>query len=373
MKTIFFTGFMVLLWGINLLNGTGLGQAYHTTEYARIAALLVGCWLLYRDSQKRRGWRMPARYFFVLLPLLTVFILVSLFNGEGLVGLEYMWAFLVVFILSHTRPDRSTMYLVGIAYAVLGLAILVIFNYMDALKGWNSNAIAMIGLFSYLVFTVPFYGVRDKKSIFMLLAVGLVYTVLIWPINSRSCILAIVLAWLVVFNVLPLERIFRSPAMLFLALLVPLVIAVIGSLVALNADVTILNTWSLAEVGKPFFNGRDELWLDAFRTLDQHFLLGTGNVAGQSYHHNSAADCLASYGVVGYTLWIMLFHVILREALPYRRDICVGGALAAFLIIFWQQSVERGMLAPAPSLIPYVILGLLLARVRAVKEQECES
>lgn len=371
MKTIFFTGFMVVLWAVNLLNGTGLGQAYHTTEYARVAALLVGCWLLYRDNQKRRGWHMPARYFFVLLPLLTVFILVSLFNNAGWVGLEYMWVFLVVFILSHTRPDRSTLYLVGIAYAVLGLAILVIFNYFSVLKGWNSNSIAMIGLFSYMVFTIPFYGVRDKKSVFMLLLVGLVYTVLLWPINSRSCIMAIALAWLVVFHVLPLEKIFRSPVMLFLALQIPLVIAIIGSQVALHGDVTLLNTWSLEEVGKPFFNGRDELWLDAFRTLDKNFLFGTGDIEGQSYHHNSAVDCLAAYGVVGYALWITLFHTILKEALPYRRDICVGGALAAFLVIFWQQSVERGMLAAGPNLIPYVILGLLLARTRAVKEQEC--
>ena len=76
-----------------------------------------------------------------------------------------------------------------------------------------------------------------------------------------------------------------------------------------------------------------------------------------------------SYGVLGYFLWIKLIHVILKEALPYRRDICAGGALAAFLLILWQQSTERGLFASDPNLIPYVILGLLLARVRSLKEE----
>ena len=74
-------------------------------------------------------------------------------------------------------------------------------------------------------------------------------------------------------------------------------------------------------------------------------------------------------GVLGYFLWIKLFHVILKEALPYRRDICAGGALSVFLLILWQQSVERGLFTSGPNLIPYVILGLLMARVRALKEQ----
>ena len=369
MNTIVYTGFLALLWVIALFNGTGLGAAYHTTEYARIAALVVSCYLLYKDSCKRRSYFVPLRYFAVVAPLLVVFILVAQFNGKGWMAFDYLWVFLVVYTLSHTRPERETLYLVGIAYAVLGFVILFVYNFMSILSGWNDNSIAMIGLFSYMVFTIPFYGVRDKKSVIMLLLVGTVYSVLIWPTGSRSCILAIVLSWLIVFHILPLEKIFSSSGRLFLALQVPLVIALIGAFIAQNADVTVLERWSLSELGKPFFNGRDRMWLSAFRNLEDQFLLGTGNIAGNSYHHNCAVDCLASYGVVGYFLWIKLIHTVLKEALPYRRDICVGGALSAFILIFFQQSVERSLFSTAPNLIPYVILGLLLARVRVLKEQ----
>ena len=372
MKAILYTGFLVLLWVINLLNGTGLGEAYHTTEFARIAALVISLILLYRDTYRRRGCYVPLRYFLVGLPLLTLFILVSQFGGYDWISLDYLWVFLVVYILSHTRPNRQTLYLVGIAYAVLGLAILYIFNYMDALNGWNKNSIAMIGLFSYLVFTIPFYGIQDWKSVFMLLLVGTAFTALIWPTDSRSCIIGIVFSWLVVLRILPLEKIWGSKSMLLLALQVPLIVAMGGCLVAMNADVAVLDTWSMAELGKPFFNGRDTVWLDAFRELGDHFLLGTGFINSGLYH-NSAVACLSAYGVAGYILWIMLFHVILKEALPYRRNICAGGALSAFLIIFWQQSVELGIFSAAPNLIPYIILGIMLGRVKGLKEEACQK
>lgn len=366
MKAILYTGGMILLWGINLLNGTGLGAAYHSTEYARIAALVVALFLFCRDAYRKRGWYAPRRYLRIMLPMIAVFIAASLFYGYKWVSLDYLWVYLIVYILSHFAPDRKSLYLVGIAYAVLGLAILYIFDYMDALDGWNPNSIAMIGLFSYLVFAIPFYGARDKQSVFMLILIGFCYIFLIWPTNSRSCIVAIIFAILVVFRILPLDRVFVTPRRVFLVLQVPLLIAILGCVIALTTDVNALNAWSLEELSKPFFNGRDQAWLRAFKDIGDHLLFGTGYVDSGLYH-NSAVACLIAYGAIGYLLWILSFHTILRDALPNRTDICVGGALATFLVIFWQQSVELGMFASSPNLIPYVILGIMLGRVRELK------
>ena len=94
----------------------------------------------------------------------------------------------------------------GAAYAVLGAAILFIFNYMDALSGWNANDIAMIGLFSFLTFIIPYFGARDKQSVFMLITVGVVYCVLLWPTDSRSCIIAIAASLPLIFRILPADR-----------------------------------------------------------------------------------------------------------------------------------------------------------------------
>lgn len=368
MRAILYTIGMVLLWVINLLNGTGLGAAYHTTEYARIAALVIALALFIRDGHNRQGWYSPVRYFRILFPMALVFIMVSWLRGYGLVSLDYLWVFLVTYILSHTRPDRKILYMVGIAYAVLGLAILFIFNYMDALNGWNPNTIAMIGLFSYLVFAIPFYGARDRQSVITLTLVGGAYVFLIWPTESRSCIIAIVIALLIIFRVVPFEKIFRSSKGVTIALHVPLMVALFGCLLAATADMEVLNTWSLDEFGKTLFSGRDETWLAALSQIAKRLLFGSGYVDSGTYH-NSAIACLIAYGIVGYGLWISLFHVILKEALPRRKDICIAGALTAFFVIFWQQSVELGLFSVSPNLIPYIVLGLLLGRVRAMKEQ----
>ena len=186
MNSVIYTGFMLFLWAVNLLNGTGLGAAYRTTEYARILIALIALLFLLDKVRKEGGCYIRKCYFFVLLPLVLIFVAVSMRYRHGWMGLDYLWVFLVVFILYNTHPTTDTLRLVGIAYAVLGLAILLIYQYTDALKGWNPNSIAMIGLFSFLIFIIPYYGIRDFRSFVMLSLIGYAYCFLIWPTESHS-------------------------------------------------------------------------------------------------------------------------------------------------------------------------------------------
>lgn len=366
MHTFFYTCGMVLLWLINLLNGTGIGNAYRTTEYARLITFAIIAFLMILRASRNGQWRAVKRYFYVLLPMTLLFIAMPLIDGHGWIGLNCLWVFLVTYLLSQTRPDRKTLIWVGAAYAVLGLAILFIFNYMDALDGWNENTIAMIGLFSYLVFIIPYYGAHDWKSRIMLALVGAAYVVLIWPTDSRSCSIAIVIALLLVFRIIPAEKTLNSRKKIFWALQIPLIIALLGCLIALTADVEALNNWSLDKLGKTFFNGRDQIWLDSFKALLKTPLFGTGRIISGLYH-NSAVACLAAYGIIGYSLWVGLFYVIFKDSLPFRKDVCIMGATIAFFVIFWQQSVELGLFSASPNLIPYIVLGLMLGRIQTIK------
>lgn len=372
MNSILYTGGMVLLWAIALLNGTGLGAAYHTTEYARILALVVAFLLFLWNMRTRRGRIVSLECFLTVFFMALLFFAASYLQGYDKVGLECLWVFLITYILSQTRPSRNDLYMVGISYAALGMAILYIFNFMTALSGWNPNSIAMIGLFSFMVFTIPFYGIRDVKSMILISLVGAAYVFLIWPTGSRSCSIAIVLDLLIVFRVIPLEKMLKSKAFMRLALHVPLIVALFGCMLAATADMGALNSWSIDEFGKTLFSGRETTWKEAFTTISDRLLFGTGYVDVGIYH-NSAVACLVAYGIVGYGLWTGLFAIIVKEALPWREDICIAGALSAFFVIFWQQSVELGMFAASPNLLPYAILGVLLARARTLKEIECQK
>ena len=41
MNSILYTTIMVILWIVNLFNGTGLGEAYQTTERARVIIYII--------------------------------------------------------------------------------------------------------------------------------------------------------------------------------------------------------------------------------------------------------------------------------------------------------------------------------------------
>lgn len=366
MNSIFYTIGMALLWAVNLLNGTGLGAAYRTTEYAQIVVLVVAMFCIMKRNRTEGGLFMEKRYFNTLVPMAVLFVLVSLLNGQRYLSLEYLWVFLVVYILSTAKPTVNALRLTGICYGVLGLAILWIYNYTDALKGWNPNTIAMTGFFSFLVFTIPFYGMREWRSVLMLPAVGAAYAFLIWPTDSRSCILAIVIALILVLGLIPARKMITSTAGVFLILLVPLFTAVIVCTISALGNVTWLGEWSEETFGKSLFNGRDTAWMQGFQQLMQTPFFGNGYIDSGVYH-NSAVACLAAYGVVGYYLWIRLFHTILMDGRNFVGDTCVAGGIVAFLVLFCQQAVELGIFAQNPNLIPYVILGIILGRVNYLR------
>lgn len=368
MDSVIYTGFMLFLWAVSLLNGTGLGAVYRTTEYARILLALIALLFLLHKVRKERGCYVQNRYFFVLLPLAIIFVAVSVFNDRGMMGIDYLWVFLVVFILYNAHPSTTTLKLVGIAYAVLGLAILFTYQYTNALKGWNPNSIAMIGLFSFLTFIIPYYGARDFRSFVMLSLVGCAYGFLIWPTESRSCIIAIIIALLLSFRILSVEKALTSSVGLFLSLLVPLMVAGFVAIASGSNSLAALDQLSQTHLGKPLFNGRDTTWIQGFQQLWRNPLFGSGYISSGIWH-NSALACLTAYGIAGYCLWIKLFHMLLKEAEPYVKDVCVIGCMTVFMVIYWQQSVELGFFAPNPNLIPYAMLGILLGRINALRSR----
>lgn len=369
MNALFYSGSMVVLWFINLLNGSGIGKAYKTTELASTVVLLIAIGCMAIQLWKDGDFLIPRKYFFTVLPMAVIFVTVSLLNNRMLAGLEGFWVYLLVYVLSKTKPTEHALRLTAIFHGALGLILLFIYDYMSVLSGWNANSIAIIGLFSFLIFVIPFFGVKDWRGIVTLPVVGAAYIFLILPTDSRSCSIVVILTLLLVLRVLPVKRILRSSAWLFTVLLVPLFVAIFVCLFSSFADISGLAQWSQETFGKELFSGRDTIWITGFQVLAQAPLFGSGLIAS-GYWHNSAIACLTAFGSVGYLIWIKLFHAIICEGRRYIYDACVAGSMTAFLMLSCQQSVELGIFAPDPSLLPYVMLGILLGRVNYLRSQK---
>jgi hypothetical protein len=135
-----------------------------------------------------------------------------------------------------------------------------------------------------------------------------------------------------------------------------------------------LDVWSYQQFNKPIFNGRDTIWEDGFQRLGNHILFGSGYLI-EGYWHNSAIACLTAYGLIGFGLWVNSIYYMIEKARVWIKDYIIEGCIVAFLVLYVQQSVELGLFAPNPNLIPYIMLGMMLGRIGYLKNQglECEE
>lgn len=152
-----------------------------------------------------------------------------------------------------------------------------------------------------------------------------------------------------------------------LLLLAPLLLAVVVVLIRSTPFAYKLNIWSLNNTQKPFFNGRDMIWLLGFREWLRNPLLGNGNFAGN--FHNSAVTLLVGSGAVGYCIYLGAIAKILNYASRFSDDTIVSGLILSYLTIWLHQSLELGLVAPQGNAIPFAILGLLLARTKTLERE----
>ena len=367
MNGILYTIMMVGLWIVNLFNGTGLGVSYQTTEKLRVIIFLL-CILIFAVGCKRGQRYVEKRDFIIFGCMSCLFIASSYFQGYAKMGFHYLSVFALIYILSKMEASAKAVKLTGLLYLVFGIAVLYIFDYGSIFAGWNPNTIGMIGLYSYLIFLIPFYN--SSKNVFskiFLIIVTFIYMCLIEPTDSRSCTWFAVIAILVVLSIIPQKVMVKPNKRYFWILLVPLLVAVVVVLFSKGNYMQTLDLWSIEKFQKPIFNGRDVLWDKGFQVLFQNFIFGRGSLDGN--WHNCLIGILTAYGVVGGLLWIMALNNLIKKGTNWLDDIIVPGCIISFFIMYIQQSVELGLVHESPNLLPYIVLGIMLGRVNFLKNK----
>ena len=369
METIIYIGILSLFWIVNLVNGTGLDLIYHITRYAKYIIILASVFKLLADRKTKCGIYVDRNDVFVFGGMSFVFFFSSEIHGNGTQALDYLWVFAIVYLLSSLPISDKVLTYTAWIYGAAGAAILYIYNYGTVLSGWNENSIAMIGMHSFLVFSIPYFKEGKIKSKVLLIVATVLFSALIQPTDSRSGILFLILGLVFALNLIPRTIIYGSSTRLVVMLLVPLFVAILVSLVSQSGYMGRLNVWSYEQFKKPIFNGRDILWRYGFSKLFSSFLIGIGSMSTANWH-NSAITCLVAFGSMGYILWICAFRNIIGKALNYLDDYLIQGCIVAFIVLYLQQSVELGIISASPSVIPYVMLGMMLGRVKYLGSYE---
>lgn len=370
MKTILVAIFSVLIWIVSLFQESGFGKSINIDEKAHWILIVISIIILIGKLVKNKDLSIRRSNFTIFLLILISFILFPYIFKKNTDGLGYLTAFLVCYIFSNLELNKSCIRIISFSYGILGIAFLAIYNYTTILKGWNSNSIAMIGFFSYAIFYIGF--MQDKKllSRLFILLVVVIYCSLLEVMNSRSSTIFTIISVLFVFNLFKPKKWFEKNKIVIVLLLVPLIIALIVCIVSNTELADSLNSWSRTNFRKPFFNGRDEIWQYGLKQLEKNALFGSG-VLGNGWH-NSAITCLTAYGIIGYVAWIALFKKIIDKGKGYFSDDYVCASLTAFFFIYCQQSLELGLIGTIPNFIPYLALGIMLGRIKYLKEQNNE-
>lgn len=355
---------MGFVWSVSLLFSSGIGVAYDVYTKASLCCLAYAFILICKT---------PSRELPTFGKVLSLCFFIAVFQFSGYLSsnkhtLDYLVAFVVIYICSQQTIHESTIKLSAIMYGTLGFSVLFIYNYASAFSGWNSNAIGMLALFSYAFFLcgMPTPGNKKGKVIFLLLF--FVYSILLAKCASRGAALFSLAMALCHLRYIKTELIISNKKRITLILLIPLLISIGTIFISKNCDMQSLNEWSYNNFNKPLFNGRDRLWIYGFTKLEEAPILGHGNLSMANWH-NSAITALVGYGILGYALWIAAFSVMLNKAIPYKNDYLVCITAVAFIIIYLQQSVELGFIAQQVFFIPYAILGLMLGRINTIKKQ----
>lgn len=351
--------FLVLCWILSLVNTSGWGMMMATPEKTNQLILALAALSLFRRS--KTVIRLDPLLIFGLIATLVAIPIYLTGEWEGL---DYFCALILVYVISRYKITASVIKPVCLAYAAGGLIILWIYLNGDILSGWNDNSISMVGLFSYLFFTIFLLLQNSRPKFIAWNIVTVIYLSYLYATNCRSGMVFSALAVACIIFRSRARKLLTHKFVDFLIINMPLIIAGIVIWIASTDYFQELNLWSLRNYNKLIFNGRDELWQYSFDLLAKSDYLGTGKFLIN--YHNSGVAAISVFGILGYLCWMCYFVSLLWQLRRYMRDPIVFGATLCFCLIFLQQSVDLGFIFSTSNLIPYVALGVACGRVNTI-------
>ena len=354
----------IALWFVSLLAGTGIGAVYGVYEKAMF--IVLSCYA-YQTVIKGQFKRINKSTVILLFILILQNLYTHLLHGNDFIG--YLEIYAIPILYSLMTVDEKQMRIIGLTYGIGGGVILLAANFTRIFSGWDGNSVSMICFFSYAVFIASMFDVKKKEHQQRINIYSCIYFILLWTLNSRSCILFSVFLLLCEIGIVPVRSQIKKNNMLGW-LLVPLIIAITVSIVSNPEFNASMNEWSVEHFGKSLYSGRDSLWVNGFEAWSKYPIFGTGSVAIR--WHNSAVSCLVGAGCVGYFIWIYAIHGMLVKACKYTNDNIIFGTVTAFLAVWLQQSFELGIISTHGNPVILVLLGLILARTNTLNKKKTQ-
>lgn len=363
-KQILLTGLGALISLLSLLAPSGIG--HNLQLYTYTAILVGGLFLLFPVGRTLGRGYARRREFFLTLGLVLVFLVWPASRNNFKQGLEYGWLLAFAYVFGQLSLSEDDVRGVAFGAGMMGFVVVVARVLLGIFGGWNNNNIAMAGFLGCAVFCAAPWRTWGMKIFQKVLLVMM--TLMVLQLDSRSCVTGCLILCVFAFGLVKPHIFVKKPWLRRLALVLPAIIAV-GVVLFQNSQMFAdLNSWSMEYFGKTIFNGRNTIWEYGFEKLFQNPWMGDAYIDG-GYWHNCAITTLEAFGIIGYALWVLYFENIMVDSRRWREDQVLPLCIAAFLTIMLQQSFELGLISTEGSMLPYLILGIMLGRMRHLKEK----
>ncbi len=365
LRRMYYIGLMSILAVFSLLNMSGFGDAYHSDIIIRCVVYVFALFTFFIVQSKSEKICNKKDIIFFMLVILC-FEGSSIINGFSGYGLQYLSFYICVYVVAMQEGKEEYMFYTSCIFAVFGTGLLSIIKFTSVLSRWNQNTLAILCFQSFLLFFAA-CNVSSLSRKVIYLSVSAINMILLAILDCRSSMLCLFL--ILLLDLIPnAKKILEKKYVLYAFVIAPLIIALFVVLLSNLPIADALNDWSIQHFQKTFFNGRDEIWSHGFTELAKKPLFGSGEIYS-GYWHNSAVACLFSYGIVGYVLYVIIFLKILNYTEGYLYDTTLSRCVLAFLVLNFQQGFENTLFVPNGMYLPYILLGLIIARTRYVKRK----
>ncbi len=229
----------------------------------------------------------------------------------------------------------------------------------------NPNLTGMFLLHSLLYCAIAFYRYRHW---FVRAVIVVLFLALFWLLKetgTRSAILALIgFGAFAIFNVVLKKDVRISPAMSFVLILAPLLIAFVYLGMAKSG---ILEKWfsSFSARGKNL-HSREAIWEYVLAYYERSPVIGAyydiSGGRGMSQMHNTHLDVLVSYGTVPFVLFILTMHAGVRKILDEARSEFGHMCIFAFYAVLLLGTFEAALVSGGVGLYVLSFGFLILAR-----------
>lgn len=351
---------IILTWLISFVGPSGWAGAHHLPEKINFLIILISTGLFLSNPKNKMYITNTLFFGLALTSVIIPYILSGKWDGA-----TYSISFLVVYIISCCKITAQVIRYSCYAIAGLGIFVLLIYTRGSLLSGWNDNAMAMVGLFSYLYFAIFLISKKGCTSFWIWNIVTIIYLLMLFKTDCRSGMLFSLITVLCIIFSNKSKYFLKKKNILIIILNLPVLISFLVIAISATPHFKELNTWSINNFGKQIFSEREILWEYAYDMLINNAYLGSGKFMFN--YHNSGVAALSVFGVFGYLLWIKFFYYNLTTLKYYISDGIVFGSMLSFVIIFLQQALDLGFIEKNPNLLPYLILGVGLGRIRYLR------